>query len=142
MVPPQHSQFYTSSSLSMAKRGARTKAGSFLSDDLLFVGGVLVALLTVWALSSFINHNPSSGFSENEMKASISSKKRDCAGGVHRVNLCNDPDDLTFYDDSELSYSIGGQEIESCDEKRWDWLKHHPSYPAGVGDQILREPNK
>ncbi|KAI8029505.1 Galactomannan galactosyltransferase 1 [Camellia lanceoleosa] len=113
MVPPQHSQFHTSSSLSMAKRGARTKAGSFLSDGLLFVGGVLVALLTVWALSSFINPNPSTGFSENETKASISSKKRDCAGGVHRVNLRNDPDDPTLYDNPELSYSIGGQEIES-----------------------------
>ncbi|KAI7996496.1 Galactomannan galactosyltransferase 1 [Camellia lanceoleosa] len=126
----------------MAKRGARTKAWSFLSDGLLFVGGVLVALLTVWALSSFINPNPSSGFSENETKASISSKKRDCAGGVHRVNLHNDPDDPTFYDHPELSYSIGGQEIKSWDEKRWDWLKHHLSYPAGVCDRILREPNK
>ncbi|KAI8016488.1 adenylate kinase [Camellia lanceoleosa] len=46
MVPPQHSQFHTSSSISMAKRGARTKAGSFLSDGLLFIGGVLVPLLT------------------------------------------------------------------------------------------------
>ncbi|GMP25995.1 hypothetical protein CsSME_00002611 [Camellia sinensis var. sinensis] len=127
MVPPEHFQFHTSSSLSMAKHRARTKAASFLSDGLLFVGGALVALLTVWALSSFINPNPSSGFSENKTKASISSKKRDCAGDVHGVNLCNDPDDPTFYDNPELSYSIGGQDIESWDEKRWDWLKHHPS---------------
>ncbi|GMP97941.1 hypothetical protein CsSME_00046009 [Camellia sinensis var. sinensis] len=99
MVPPQHSQFHTSLSLSMAKHGARTKARSFLADGLLFIGGVLVALLTVWDLSSFINPNPSFGFSENEAKALISSKKRDCAGGVHGVNLRNDPDDPTFYDD-------------------------------------------
>ncbi|KAI8021257.1 Galactomannan galactosyltransferase 1 [Camellia lanceoleosa] len=117
MVPSKHSQFHTSSSLSMAKHEAWTKVASFLSDDLIFVSGALVALLTVWALSSFINPNLISGFPENETKASISSKKRDCAGGAHGVNLRNDPDDLTFYDDPELSYSIGGQEIESWDEK-------------------------
>ncbi|GMP58277.1 hypothetical protein CsSME_00021997 [Camellia sinensis var. sinensis] len=126
----------------MAKYGARTKAVSFLFDDLIFVGGALVALLTVWALSSFINPNTGSGFSQNEIKASISSKKRDCAGDAHRVNLRNDPDDLTFYDDPKLSYSIGGQEIKSWDEKWRDWLKHHPSYVVGAGDWILREPNK
>ncbi|XP_028111349.1 galactomannan galactosyltransferase 1-like [Camellia sinensis] len=137
MVSPEHSQFQTSSSLSMAKHGARTKAASFLPDGLLFVGGALVALLTVWALSSFVNPNPSSGFSVNEAKASISSEKRDCAGGAHGVNLRDDPGDPTFYDDPELSYSIGGQEIENWDEKRRDWLKHHPSYAAGAGDRIL-----
>ncbi|KAI8032414.1 Galactomannan galactosyltransferase 1 [Camellia lanceoleosa] len=103
-----------------AKHRARTKAASFLSDCLLFVGGALVALLTVWALSSFINPNPSSGFSVNKTKASISSKKQGCDRGAHGINLRNDLHDPTFYDNLELSYSIEGQEIESWDEKQWD----------------------
>ncbi|GMQ07992.1 hypothetical protein CsSME_00051941 [Camellia sinensis var. sinensis] len=140
MVPYEHSQFQTSLSLSMAKHGARTKAVLFLSDGLLFASGALVAFLMIWALLSFVNPNPSSGFLNERSEGIDFFGETRLRWGVHAVNLHDDPDGPTFYDDPELSYSIGGQEIENWDEKRRDWLKHHPLYAIGASDWILREP--
>ncbi|XP_048429909.1 galactomannan galactosyltransferase 1-like [Pyrus x bretschneideri] len=47
-----------------------------------------------------------------------------------------DPAEPTFYDDPNVSYSIG-QPMEDWDEKRKKWLLHHPSFAAGVGDRVL-----
>ncbi|CAN6553861.1 unnamed protein product [Malus baccata var. baccata] len=42
----------------------------------------------------------------------------------------------TFYDDPNVSYSIG-KPMEDWDEKRKKWLLHHLSFAAGVGDRVL-----
>uniref|UniRef100_A0A5B7BQ47 Putative glycosyltransferase 7 n=1 Tax=Davidia involucrata TaxID=16924 RepID=A0A5B7BQ47_DAVIN len=131
MVSPELSQFQTSP---MAKHSSRSKAASFLSDGFLFVGGATVALLVVWALWSFINpslsSNPSFSTTVGDPKTIISSESEDCAQGS------DDRSDPTFYDDPKLSYSIG-QTIKNWDEKRREWLNHHPSFAAGAGDRIL-----
>lgn len=44
----------------------------------------------------------------------------------------------TFYDDQDLIYSIG-KPVEDLDRKRGEWLEDHPSFAAGIGDQILLE---
>ncbi|KAH7847935.1 hypothetical protein Vadar_031831 [Vaccinium darrowii] len=52
------------------------------------------------------------------------------------VNLGHNPVDQTFYDDPDLSYSMGNP-VKNWDEKRREWLKHHPSFAIGAEDWIL-----
>lgn len=42
----------------------------------------------------------------------------------------------TFYEGPNLSYSIGDL-IENWDEKRAEWLKHHPRYIDGAANRVL-----
>ncbi|KAF8410244.1 hypothetical protein HHK36_002769 [Tetracentron sinense] len=126
----------------MAKTPLRNKASSLLTDGFLFVGGAMVALLLVWALFSFVNPNPvpNPNFSSlaTDPKTTVSElfSAQDCAEDTQGVNLSHDPPAPTFYDDPNLSYSIE-KPIKNWDEKRREWLKHHPSFAAGVGDRIL-----
>ncbi|XAR51378.1 Xyloglucan 6-xylosyltransferase [Bertholletia excelsa] len=124
-----------SSQQPMAKQAARGKAVSFLSDGLLFSGGILLALLTVWAFWSFTSPNPSPDFAvprKQHQKAAA----QGCAGVAQGFNLRHDPPDPTFYDDPELSYTMG-HPMTNWDERRREWLKHHPSFAAGAGERIL-----
>ncbi|KAA8531553.1 hypothetical protein F0562_006262 [Nyssa sinensis] len=69
----------------------------------------------------------------NVDEAKTTGSSEDVSAGV---NLRDDPVDPTFYDDPELSYSIG-QPIKKWDEKRREWLKRHPSFAPGTRDRIL-----
>ncbi|XP_042509473.1 galactomannan galactosyltransferase 1-like [Macadamia integrifolia] len=109
---------------------------SFLTDGITFIGVAMASLLLVWAVWSFIYFKPSPG--PDVFSTTTNTKKvftaKDCGG----VNLRHDPPDPTFYDDPSLSYSVGdGKPMKNWDEKRKDWLKHHPSFAAGVKDRIL-----
>ncbi|WCJ33209.1 Galactosyl transferase GMA12/MNN10 family protein [Euphorbia peplus] len=52
------------------------------------------------------------------------------------VNLRSDPPNETFYDDPNLSYSIE-KPMSNWDEKRKEWLKHHPSFTTGAKDRVV-----
>ncbi|XP_059645585.1 galactomannan galactosyltransferase 1-like [Cornus florida] len=121
---------------SMAKFTFQNKVASFFR--LRFVGGVLVALLLVWAICSF---EPWHHFSRllAKHRSNLASElvgTKDCADGAQGVNLIHDPPETTFYDDPNLSYSIG-KPIKGWDEKRREWLMHHPSYVAGARDRVF-----
>lgn len=51
-------------------------------------------------------------------------------------DLTHDPPDRTFYDDPELGYSIGDA-MEDWDEKRREWVAHHPSFQPGSQHRVL-----
>ncbi|PSS30683.1 Glycosyltransferase 7 [Actinidia chinensis var. chinensis] len=124
MVSPELSQFHVSQVMAKQQPGRSRPA---------FVGGVLVALVTVWALWSVMSPNPS--FSTKFSSGS----GMDCAAAAQGGNLRHDPPAATFYDDPTLSYSIE-KPIRDWDEKRREWLKHHPSFAAADGgddDRIL-----
>ncbi|KAM5586643.1 glycosyltransferase 6-like [Rosa sericea] len=104
------------------KRSLLHRAPSLIADGFLFVGGAAMALSLVWALISFIN--PSSTFD------TIITYDTTPQG----PDLGYDPPEPTFYDDPNLSYSVG-EAIENWDEKRREWLRVHPSF--GVGDRIV-----
>ncbi|KAL6961332.1 hypothetical protein U1Q18_052491 [Sarracenia purpurea var. burkii] len=139
MVSPELSQFQTSPA--MAKQPGRSKPLS-LSDFIILAGGVFVALLTVWALWSFLNPTPSFSTIVNDPRKSSGKKGEsagDCAAAAAAAqggSLRDDPPDSTFYDDPKLSYSIG-KPIKNWDKKRREWLKHHPSFANSGGERIL-----
>ncbi|KAI8534782.1 hypothetical protein RHMOL_Rhmol10G0123400 [Rhododendron molle] len=61
----------------------------------------------------------------------------DCATVSYQgLNLGHDPADQTFYDDPTLSYSMGTP-VDNWDEKRREWLKHHPSFATGAEDRVF-----
>ncbi|KAF8377658.1 hypothetical protein HHK36_031042 [Tetracentron sinense] len=122
----------------MTKTPLRNKASSFLTDSFHLVGGATVALLLVWVLWSFLNPTNYFSSSVSEPKTTVSEvfTPHDCAEGAQGVNLRYDPPAPTFYDDPSLSYSIE-KPIKNWDEKRKEWLKHHPSFAAGARDRIL-----
>ncbi|KAK9284529.1 hypothetical protein L1049_023704 [Liquidambar formosana] len=140
MVAPE-SQFQQTSP--MAKHAVRNKPSSCLSDSFLFIGGAMVALLLVWTLWSSVNPNPypnpSFGTIVNEAKtisASEVSNGRDCVINTQGANLRHDPPESTFYDDPQISYSIE-KPVKNWDEKRKEWMKHHPSFAAGASERVL-----
>ncbi|XP_042493639.1 galactomannan galactosyltransferase 1-like [Macadamia integrifolia] len=123
-----------------AKPQFRNKSSSILTDGIVFIGGSIAAVLLVWALWSFVDHPGPSNFSTSvtETKTTttpseVSTAKDDCA-----VNLRHDPPTPNFYDDPNLSYSVGrGEPMKNWNDKRREWLKQHPSFAAGVEDRIL-----
>lgn len=131
----QHSNFQVSP---MAKPSLRNRASSLFTDGFLFFGGVTAALLLVWVLRSFVNPNPSPSLSTSFTghEPTILSEERDCLGDARAFNMPYDPPEPTFYDDPNLSYSIE-EPMKNWDEKRREWLKHHPSFAAGDRDRII-----
>jgi hypothetical protein len=136
MVSPELPQLHTSPP--MAKPAARNKASFSLADSLLFLGGAFVALLLVWSLWSIVSPSPNPtgifgtlGLGGSQSKSSIDS--RNCGADVDRRY---DPDETTFYDEPEMSYSLG-KPVKDWDEKRREWLKQHPSFAAGARDRVL-----
>ncbi|KAK6923161.1 Glycosyltransferase 34 [Dillenia turbinata] len=133
--PPQdsHSRAPFILAPSMAKSGPiRSKATSFLSESFLFICGTLVTILALGTLWSFLNPKPDPDFSSlSPFGDSLS-----CAAGAQSFNLTHDPPLPTFYDDPTLTYTID-KKITKWDEKRKQWLRHHPSFAAGVENRIL-----
>ncbi|XP_010273069.1 PREDICTED: putative glycosyltransferase 7 [Nelumbo nucifera] len=141
MVAPEQSPLHTG----MAKTPFRTKTSSFLTDAILFVGGAMVALLLVWSLWSFVEPTPNSSpnFSSpvTQPNAAVSEafSAEDCAeiaASGSGVNLRHDTPAPTFYDDPYLSYTID-KPMKNWDEKRREWLKHHPSFIPGASERVL-----
>lgn len=113
----------------MAKPIPRNKSSSiFLSDGFLFLGGAFSALLLVWGFSSFTNPIPNDNLTLKPHKNNVVS--------YSTPDLRFDPPDQTFYDDPEMEYTMTTK-IDDWDEKREEWLKHHPSFSAGAKERVL-----
>ncbi|XP_004288265.1 PREDICTED: galactomannan galactosyltransferase 1-like [Fragaria vesca subsp. vesca] len=118
----------------MTKPTLKAKASLWFTDGFLFLGGAFLALLLLITIYSFINPSPSS--SPNFGRAvtpPISNPGRHSDPGP---DLMSDPPDRTFYDDPELTYTIGSP-VKNWDEKRRQWLMYHPSFGAGAAERIL-----
>ncbi|XP_058186373.1 galactomannan galactosyltransferase 1-like [Rhododendron vialii] len=101
------------------------------------VAGVALFML-LWSFS------PSTSFPSmfDVAKMTVSPGKdgaatKDCATVSDQgLDLGQDPADKTFYDDPTLSYEIGNPG-KNWDEKRREWLKHHPSFAIGAEDRVF-----
>lgn len=103
----------------------KRKAFSVFTEGLVFVGGSIVALLFLWTLWSFLDPSP-------KPNLPFQTQTTTTAG----VDLLHDPPEENFYDDPELSYPID-KPVKKWDEKRKEWLKHHPSFAGGARDRVL-----
>ncbi|KAH7834388.1 hypothetical protein Vadar_015484 [Vaccinium darrowii] len=102
------------------------------------IGGAGVALLMLWTFSPFQSFPTLLDVAKTTMLP-----EKDGATTIHcatvsdqGVNLGHDPVDQTFYDDPALSYLIGNP-FKNWDEKRREWLKHHPSFATGAEDWVF-----
>ncbi|KAE9449587.1 hypothetical protein C3L33_18509, partial [Rhododendron williamsianum] len=105
----------------------------------IFIGvagvALLMLLLSFSTSTSFPNMFDVSKMTVSPGKDGAATK--DCATVSDQgLNLGHDPADQTFYDDLALSYSIGNP-VKNWDEKRREWLKHHPSFATGADDRIF-----
>ncbi|KAK1383186.1 Galactomannan galactosyltransferase [Heracleum sosnowskyi] len=92
----------------------KEKLNAWFSFVIALVTGAVVVATCVYSFSFY--------YSTNNFQAS--GEIKDCPYGH------------TFYDDPNLSYSIGDL-IENWDEKRAEWLKHHPGYIDGAANRVL-----
>ncbi|KAG5528399.1 hypothetical protein RHGRI_029163 [Rhododendron griersonianum] len=105
----------------------------------IFIGvagvALLVLLLRFSTSTSFPNMFDVSKMTVSQGKDGGATK--DCATVSDQgLNLGHDPADKTFYDDPALSYEIGNPDT-NWDEKRREWLKHHPSFATGAKDRVF-----
>ncbi|KAH7847092.1 hypothetical protein Vadar_021759 [Vaccinium darrowii] len=103
-----------------------------------FIGGAGVALLMLCIFSPFPSFPTSLDVSPMTLLLQRDGVTApDCAAVDDQdINLGDDPVDRTFYDDLGLSYSIG-HPVKNWDEKRREWLKHHPSFIGGTEDRVF-----
>ncbi|KAJ8765681.1 hypothetical protein K2173_014803 [Erythroxylum novogranatense] len=138
MVVPE---VYKSQYSPMAKSNARNHKSSFscLNDGFVYLGGSLLAFLLVWSFWSYVGlsftHNLEPTAAGN-LTSNVSSDSTQCLHGEPAVNLGYDPPEPTFYDDPELRYSVE-ETVKNWDEKRKEWLKHHPTFAAGARDRVV-----
>ncbi|KAL3526902.1 hypothetical protein ACH5RR_011558 [Cinchona calisaya] len=114
----------------MSKTKLHTKPASissFSKDKSLLIAAV-VAILLVCVFWSFTE--PLSNF-----PTLFSAKCSDSPQSFY--DRGNDPQETTFYDDPEISYTVDNNPIKNWDEKRKEWLKLHPTFAAGVENRIL-----
>ncbi|KAK1383187.1 Galactomannan galactosyltransferase 1 [Heracleum sosnowskyi] len=81
-----------------------------------FVLAMTGVILAAWGFSSFFEYSTSTSPVKNQQTTKASG--------------------YTFYDDPNLSYLIGDS-FENWDEKRAEWLKHHPGYINGAENRVL-----
>lgn len=130
MVSPEHSHFHSSN---MTK--SRNKASWSLADGCLYLGGAFLTLLLVWCFWAFFI--PGSDFDPSITGSSKLKSSGSCADSGFGTNLGFDPPTgKTFYDDPETSYNVE-KPVKDWDEKRKEWLKHHPSFAAGARERIV-----
>ncbi|XP_057419840.1 galactomannan galactosyltransferase 1-like [Lotus japonicus] len=122
----------------MARLGSRNKSSLWLSDGCCFLTGALSALLLVWGLCSFIIPFPNTDPKLNSVAAKLKSLNlpRNQITTSSAQDLLYDSPETTFYDDPEMSYTMD-KPVTNWDEKRRQWLLHHPSFAAGASDRIL-----
>ncbi|PON77193.1 Glycosyltransferase [Parasponia andersonii] len=126
MVLPEFTHYQTP-----PKRTVLCKTFSLVADGFLFVGGASLAISLIWALLSTINPNSF----EETITTTTQPSSNDV---VHCSNSFSgvDPPELTFYDDPNLSYSID-RSIRNWDQKRKQWLKHHPNFAGSTDTRVL-----
>ncbi|KAM0970914.1 hypothetical protein ACFX15_018327 [Malus domestica] len=117
----------------MSKPYARTRPSSWVADSLLFFGGAFLALLLLLTLWTFVSPSSIPNFSRTVTPPPTAAEPDQCADDD---NLRRDPTNQTFYDDREVRYTLG-QPVQDWDEKRRQWLLHHPSLAAGAEGRIL-----
>ncbi|KAI8534779.1 hypothetical protein RHMOL_Rhmol10G0123300 [Rhododendron molle] len=105
----------------------------------IFIGvagvALLVLLLSFSTSTSILNMFDVSKMTVSPGKDGGATK--DCATVSDQgLNLGHDPADKTFYDDPALSYEIGNP-VTNWDDKRREWLKHHPSFATGAEDRVF-----
>ncbi|PIN13836.1 Subunit of Golgi mannosyltransferase complex [Handroanthus impetiginosus] len=61
---------------------------------------------------------------------------KNCLQGGLPLNTSQEPTDKTFYDDPKTYYTIDKPMI-NWDEKRTEWLKHHPTFTSTTKNRIL-----
>ncbi|KAL5543814.1 hypothetical protein UlMin_007598 [Ulmus minor] len=104
------------------KRSVLYKAYSLIADGFLFVGGAFLAISLIWALLSCVNpYSIETAIAKQTSKLNVNG---------------SDPPEPTFYDDPELSYSIGNP-IENWDEKREQWLRLYPAIGADSKRKVV-----
>jgi hypothetical protein len=119
----------------MAKFGSKNKSSICASNGCIFLGGAMSALLLIWGLSSFITPIPNSNPKFNSIATNLKSLNF-TTNNYLTPNLLHDPLDKTFYDDPETCYTMD-KPMKNWDEKRKEWLLHHPSFVAGADQKIL-----
>ncbi|XP_057504615.1 glycosyltransferase 6-like [Actinidia eriantha] len=120
----------------MAKNTVQSKSSRSFKTRPLLVGGAIVAL-TICFLWFYTDLWPDLTRIQKPISASDGITTDDCTTPPSSTsNLRRDPSNSTFYNDPTLSYSIE-EPIENWDEKRREWLNHHPSFAAGAGDRVL-----
>ena len=129
----------------MAKFGSRNKSSLCLTDGCLFLSGAMSALLILWGFCSLIVPIPGSNPKLNAVATKLRTFTFPRNPTVTAVNNCTGhvaPDTLhdsthpTFYDDPEMGYTMD-KPMKNWDEKRKEWLLHHPSLAAGAPERIL-----
>ncbi|KAK7252762.1 hypothetical protein RIF29_36951 [Crotalaria pallida] len=118
----------------MAKFTSRTnnKPSLFFSDGCLFLGGAFSALLLIWVFYSLPSNFDTSLSTKNHAAVAPT-----CKTSTNPVpDLRSDPPEPTFYDDPKLGYTIDDT-VTDWDQKRKEWLLHHPSFAAGAEERIF-----
>lgn len=139
MTPQELTRHHHNSPMAMAKLGSRNKSSVWLSDGCFFLGGAMSALLLIWTLSSFLIPVPNTDPKLNSVTAKLRSLNhpRDAVAVTNSApDLLHDAPDGTFYDDPETGYTMD-KPMSNWDEKRKEWLLHHPSFAAGAPDRVL-----
>lgn len=110
----------------MSKTKVHSKPSSFPRDKSFFIAAVVAILLVcvIWSFTEPLSNFPTL-FSTDY-----------CSGSSQFFDRGNDPQETTFYDDPEISYTID-KPIKNWDDKRKEWLKLHPTFAAGVENRIL-----
>ncbi|XAR51380.1 Xyloglucan 6-xylosyltransferase [Bertholletia excelsa] len=121
----------------MARMAGRGKA-SWSRRDIYTLAGSTWALLTVFTLWFFNGPPTILARTRTYVTASDGVLSLNCAMRAERSGVMSfsDPPNSTFYDDPNLSYSVE-EPMENWDEKRREWLEHHPIFASGGNERIL-----
>ncbi|XP_027178706.1 glycosyltransferase 6-like [Coffea eugenioides] len=113
--------------VAMSKTKLHSRPPSLSRDKSVFIAAAITVLLVcvIWSFTGTFSNFPTL-FSS------------DCSGSPAQFfNRADDPQETTFYDDPEISYTVDGNPIKNWDEKRKEWLKLHPTFAAGVQNRML-----
>ncbi|CAL5197808.1 unnamed protein product [Lathyrus oleraceus] len=120
----------------MAKLGSKSKSSPWSSNGCIFLVGAMSVLLLFWGLSSFITPIPNSNPKFNSIATNL--KSLNTTINIKSFpDMLHDPSDKTFYDDPETCYTMMDKQMKNWDEKRNEWLLHHPSFVTGADEKIL-----
>ncbi|KAG8384256.1 hypothetical protein BUALT_Bualt04G0099400 [Buddleja alternifolia] len=101
----------------MAKPILQTKPSNLAKQMSLCLAGVS-SILVFWVLWTFNDAWPT---------VSTLLATNNCPQIGQALNMSQDPIDATFYDDPNVRYTID-KRMSGWDEKRREWLKHHPTF--------------
>ncbi|KAL3526901.1 hypothetical protein ACH5RR_011557 [Cinchona calisaya] len=112
----------------------QTKQSSYFSRDnrRSFLLALLIAILLVFIICSFTEPWPSFP----NIISNTNTASNACNSQPQPFSRTNDPKETTFYDDPQLSYSLG-KTIQNWDKRRKLWLNLHPTFAKGAQNRIL-----